>query len=56
MVKIKSDSEEEEFKFHVVVRLGVLVLSTVLLIAAKVMRRVDANREKLAKSQLEKLS
>lgn len=56
MVKIKSDSEEEEFNFHVVVRLGVLALSVILLVAAKVMKRVDANREKLAKAQLEKLS
>lgn len=56
MVKITSDSEEEEFKFHVGVRLGILVLSMTLLVAAHVAKRVDRAQEKLAKAQLEKLS
>ena len=56
MVKITSDSEEEEFKFHVGVRLGILVLSMALLVAAHVAKRMDRAQEKLAKAQLEKLS
>lgn len=54
MVKITTDSEEEEYKFQFGIRICVLLLSLVLLALGHALKVIDHRQESMAKLEIDK--